>query len=277
MAEAVIVIDPVVPNAKEANQNWISQSILPVVSFTPTSLEIYINSFGSRDFDMEIYIEETASGSPPFPFSDQTGHILYSGTIPKADLNAHIDEFFQFTVALTGTVKLYTGNFYHIVTWAQDPVFGYRFRVSGEATGPASVQLSSATGNDPTVRNWVADANNKDIAIELWGTNIVGAIADTPGNLRVKGERLLYGDGESYERYFEGNDSGETGTAGEVGYESGGTVLRYTSDSGKIREVSLQDTGLDLTAGQLGYESAGRRLRFVDAGGKKREAEGMLS
>ncbi len=274
MAEEVITIDPISPDEKDGNLNWISQAILTVSSFDPTSLKIYINSFGSRPYDMEVYIEEDKSDVRQ-PYPDQTGHILYSGTIPQADLNAQVDEYFQFTVTLTGTTRLLIGQYYHIVTWAQDPSLSYRFRVRGVNTGTTEIRASASSGNDPTLRSWVSSDPN-DIAFELFGDNVVGPLVATSGELWVKNEQLHYGDGEGYERYFDGDDVAEAGTAGKIGYESGGTVLRYTSKTGKIREVGLQDTGDDDTVGKVGYESAGRRLRFVDAGGKKREAEGML-
>lgn len=96
------------------------------------------------------------------------------------------------------------------------------------------------------------------------------------GKIWVEGTELHYTDGEGWERFVEGAYSGDDGTAGKIGYESGGVTLRYADANGEIREVATLDTGSDDTVGKLGYEGSGKRLRHVDANGYIREIEGAL-
>ena len=173
---------------------------------------------------------------------------------------------------------------------APNVLFSLVYRENGETesvggSGLASMSLSQSTEafimqkafETSIIEEYSGNARTRNYF--LWAYLPLvggGATPATRGELWVSGEELRYGDGNGWERFFFGFDTGVTGTAGEIICVDEDSVLTYTSATGKVREISLWDIGTDGTAGEIYCEASGNRLRFTDDGAKNRERQGNL-
>ena len=132
--------------------------------------------------------------------------------------------------------------------------------------------MNGVGGDQNTFWGWdrFGDCNSYEFDSAPGGAYLLAGI------LRIVGTELQYGDGNNQERDSEGLLTGESGTPQEIGYNVG--VLRYAEETtGLIREIEGDDTGVDDTAGKIGYELGGTPLRFVESAGNKREEQGVLA